>query len=685
MTADGAVMLASPFDDDAAVRAVSIDLSLRAADVAVRLADVLDRTCSEESGGTATADFLRSYARSIVPARPGAVTGPIDRLALRFRLQPDEVTLILLTGLADEHEGIASTFRALHPRGEPRPTVGLAFQILGGQGRERDVLRRRLIGGTATRAGLLRLGDGPFPERSLTLADQLWEALHGNDAWPSSLERVDIGPAPAGLEAWQSLPAVQRCGQALVSPEDRTLLVTAPDETIAISRIAALTHAAGLDAVAARVTADGAASALALAHAACRGAAAVLVMSNERDGGAAPLDLDQLPGPILVSAMAGGVRPVGLRPVVTLPLGPIGSDARRRAWRAALPDLAEHADDLAARHPLDPAVTAEIAVDVRSRQRLAGGLGELREISQVIRARAGITLPPGVVMATPDVSWDRLVLPESSGQVLRDAVSRLQHHATVLDDWGFVEHARAKRGVRLMFTGPPGTGKSLAAEVVATAVETDLLVVDVSQLVSKWIGETEKNLAGVFDVAERTQAVLLLDEADSLFTARTEVNDAHDRYANLQTAYLLQRLEQFEGLTVLATNLRQNIDQAFIRRIDYVVEFALPDVDLRHRLWLIHLPVTAPLAADLEHGLLAEMFPVPGAWIRNAAIGGAFLAAADGSEIAMSHVIRAMRREYDKAARPIPRHPDVDARTSEDPPDAHIGDDANSTAESRTR
>ena len=160
----------------------------------------------------------------------------------------------------------------------------------------------------------------------------------------------------------------------------------------------------------------------------------------------------------------------------------------------------------------------------------------------------------------------------------------------MLGDWHMLEQARASAGARVLLTGPPGTGKSLAAEAVAAAVGTDLLRVDTSQVVSKWIGETEKNLAAAFDVAERTQAVLFMDEADAIFGARTEVTDAHDRYANLETAYLLQRLDRFDGLLVLATNLRDNIDAAFLRRMDFVIDLPMPDVESRRQLWGLHLP-----------------------------------------------------------------------------------------------
>jgi len=209
----------------------------------------------------------------------------------------------------------------------------------------------------------------------------------------------------------------------------------------------------------------------------------------------------------------------------------------------------------------------------------------------------------------------------------------------------------------MLFAGPPGTGKTLAAEVMAHALGAHLLVVDISRVVSKWIGETEKNLAEVFDTAERVQAVLLFDEADALFGKRTEVSDAHDRYANLETAYLLARLERFDGLAILSTNLRQNIDAAFIRRLEFVVEFDEPGAEQREELWRCHLPANAPIAPDVRLSTLASLYPVVGAVIRNAAVAAAFRAASDGTAIGLSHFVQAVRREYQKAGRPFPGAP----------------------------
>jgi hypothetical protein len=639
----------------------SLLLSEQAADLARRVAALLLSTSSAESGGADAAGFFRRWADAAGGGHPGPERrGPLDHLVERFGLSTEERDLLLLAGLPEEHEGLASTFRLLHPRTDSRCTVGIAALVLGLE-EDRARLRRLLAAGPLVRHGLVQVtGDGTLYERSLVPADRLWDALHGHDAWPAGIRRVAVHGPVVGLEHWLNLPAARQAVSALRSAEDRTLLVPAGDDVVAVSRCVALAAAVERPLVGGHVNADDpAGAALVVAHAAARDAVPMLMLPVPAEGGPAPapsLDLQGMPGPVLVGAPPGSARPAGYRPVLVVPLGPIRPNDHRQAWRAAVPELAEQVSALAARHPIDPALTAQVAADVRSRQRLSGGTAELPEISGVIRARAGVSLPAGVDLATPSVQWSRLVLPDEPTAQLRDAVARLDHESLVLDDWGYLTGARADRGVRLLFTGPPGTGKSLAAEVVASAIGTDLLVVDVSRVVSKWIGETEKNLAAIFDVAERTQAVLLLDEADALFGMRTEISDAHDRYANLETAYLLQRLERFDGLAVLTTNLRQNIDPAFVRRMDFVVEFGLPDQPRRDQLWRLHLP-EATLADDVRVDLLARLYPVPGGWIRNAAIAAAFLAAPAGGPIHEYHLVRAMRREYAKAMRPFPGEP----------------------------
>jgi SpoVK/Ycf46/Vps4 family AAA+-type ATPase len=246
------------------------------------------------------------------------------------------------------------------------------------------------------------------------------------------------------------------------------------------------------------------------------------------------------------------------------------------------------------------------------------------------------------------------VLPGEQSQQLRESIDRLLHQARVLDEWGFLKSRSGARGVRLLLAGPPGTGKTLSAEVLARALGVDLLIVDISRVVSKWIGETEKNLEQAFDAAERSRAVLLFDEADALFGKRTEVSDAHDRYANLETAYLLTRLERFEGLAVMSTNMRHNIDPAFLRRMEYIVDFDEPGRAEREAIWRCHVPQHAPLDPDVEFAELAAMFPVVGGVIRNAAAAAAFRASAAERNIRQDDFVHSLRREYEKQGKAFP-------------------------------
>ncbi|MER6781476.1 hypothetical protein ABT331_31845, partial [Streptomyces sp. NPDC000659] len=373
---------------------ISRDLSRRAAEVAVRVADLLENLCSEEAGGESVA-FLRDWAASAAQraaatpvAHPPADT-PLDRLVHRFGLGSLETELVLFAGLPEEHEGLARTFRTMHPGGAPHPSVGLAGLLTdcaaraaarGGvraQAPDRVALRRLLHEGPAVRAGVLALtGEGPFHERSLTLADGLWEALHGHRARPAVLEEADPGPPVAGLDGWLELPETARAVAALRSRDPRILLVGARDETVGLSRCAALARAAGLGLFAARTRPeDPRAMGLLGLHAAVRDAVPLLVVAAPEGGAAGPVTpaVARIPGPLLVCAAPGTVRPGPHRPVLTVPVGPIGTADRRTAWRAALPEAPEQAPRLAARHPLDPALTAQVALDVHSRAALAPG------------------------------------------------------------------------------------------------------------------------------------------------------------------------------------------------------------------------------------------------------------------------------------------------------------------------
>lgn len=633
---------------------VSADLSARAGRVARAVADVLDERCTPESGAGAASAFLRDWADTAGPPARLLLETPLDRLVARFGLSEEEHDLLVLAGLPEEHEGLATTFRGLHPHGEPRPTIGLAALLLGGAPDERARLRRRVTCGPLVRHRLLRIeGHGPLFERSLATPDQLWSALHGCDAWPADVRRLPAEDPPPGLAAWLDRADVRACVAAL--RRDARVLLVVPHEDLAVGlgRCRAIAAAAGVPVAAASVAPDDEiAVSLVLVHAAARGAVPLFVLPDRPERAGAALALGDHPGPVLVTGAPGALVPCPDRAVLSIAAAPVPAASLRAAWSAALPGLAHDAARIAARHPLDPTVTAQLALDLA----VAGRDPDPAEVSAAVRNRTGVSLPSGAHLVSPEVDWSHLVLPDEAADQLRAAVDRLEQQSVVLDDWGLRASAQAGRGVRMLLTGPSGTGKSLAAAVLATAAGTDLMVVDVSRIVSKWLGETEKNLAATFEAAERTRAVLLLDEADALFGTRTEVSDAHDRYANLETAYLLQRVERFDGLVVLTTNLRQNIDPAFARRLDFVIELPLPDLVGRTRLWQRFLPPQV-LADGVDLDSLARLYPVPGGWIRNAAVAAAFGSAADGDPITQQRLVDAVRREYVKASTPFPGRP----------------------------
>jgi SpoVK/Ycf46/Vps4 family AAA+-type ATPase len=243
--------------------------------------------------------------------------------------------------------------------------------------------------------------------------------------------------------------------------------------------------------------------------------------------------------------------------------------------------------------------------------------------------------------------WDDLVLAPDLLDQVRAVVARVRHAHQVLEGWGFASKVARGGGVAALFSGPPGTGKTMVAGLIARELDLELYQVDLSKVVSKWVGETEKQLARIFEAAEAGHALLLFDEADALFARRTEVKSAVDRYANLEVNYLLQRIESFGGVTVLTTNLDTSIDPALKRRLAAHVVFWPPETEERARLWMSFLPPQAPFEGTLDAEALAEQFPeMTGANIRNAVVAAAFLAAGEGQAITQHHLERAGRGEY---------------------------------------
>jgi SpoVK/Ycf46/Vps4 family AAA+-type ATPase len=269
-------------------------------------------------------------------------------------------------------------------------------------------------------------------------------------------------------------------------------------------------------------------------------------------------------------------------------------------------------------------------------------------VGPAVRRLAGGHLDGLAVRVRPRRSWHDLVLPSDDERQLRELAARHRRREIVYDAWGFAPVGSS--GTVALFAGPSGTGKTLAAEVLAGELGLDLYKIDLSAVVSKYIGETEKNLERIFRAAAAGDLVLFFDEADALFGRRSEVSDARDRYANIEIAYLLQRLETYDGLVVLATNLQRNIDQAFLRRISVAIEFVVPEPAQRRAIWARSFSAGAP-CDDLDLDFLARQFKITGGVISNAALGAAFLAADEDTSIGMRHVVLALKREFQKLGR----------------------------------
>lgn len=248
----------------------------------------------------------------------------------------------------------------------------------------------------------------------------------------------------------------------------------------------------------------------------------------------------------------------------------------------------------------------------------------------------------------PHYTWKDIILPADRLEQLREICNHARYRGRVYDEWGFERKLSLGKGLNILFSGPSGTGKTMAAEIMAGELGQDVYKIDLSTVVSKYIGETEKNLARIFAEAETSNAILFFDEADALFGKRSEVRDAHDRYANIEIAYLLQKMDEYEGVVILATNLRKNMDEAFVRRMHFTVEFPLPGERDCLRIWEGIWPAQTPVSEALDLGLLAHRFELTGGNIRNVALAAAFLAVADGQVVDMSHLLHATQREYQK-------------------------------------
>jgi SpoVK/Ycf46/Vps4 family AAA+-type ATPase len=326
---------------------------------------------------------------------------------------------------------------------------------------------------------------------------------------------------------------------------------------------------------------------------------------------------------------------------------------RRELWSAyaskqalSLPESTFEA--LASRFVLTPSQIWQTLRSARERSLLQAKPGETPDLETLLdAARQQSDQALGrLAMKVPLVhTWDDLVLPPAKRRQVEQVANAIQNHALVYAEWGFGERVATGLGLKVLFTGSSGTGKTMTASVIARHLGLDLYKIDLSSVVSKYIGETEKNLDRIFRAARASNAILFFDEADALFGKRSEVKDAHDRYANIEVAYLLQKIEEHEGAVILASNLGKNIDTAFSRRMHYVVEFPLPDESHREQLWRRMFPAEAPLGKDVDFAFLSKQFPLPGGDIRNVVLDAAFLAAQDGRVVGMQHMVCALARQ----------------------------------------
>jgi ATP-dependent 26S proteasome regulatory subunit len=343
------------------------------------------------------------------------------------------------------------------------------------------------------------------------------------------------------------------------------------------------------------------------------------------------------------------------RPAITFDVPRPSTSEQRSVWQSALGAVAHRlngqVDVLVSQFSLNvPAIYAASAELLKD-----GALAEDSDLGSKLwdacRRQARSRLDDLALHITPAATWNDLVVPEQQRQILREIAAHVRQRLKVYETWGFAARGARGLGISVLFSGASGTGKTMAAEVLANELRLDLYRIDLSQVVSKYIGETEKNLRRVFDAAEEGGAILLFDEADAMFGKRSEVKDSHDRYANIEVSYLLQRMEAYRGLAILTTNMKSALDSAFLRRIRFIVQFPFPDVTQRAEIWRRIFPTSTP-TERLDIDRLARL-NVAGGNIRNIALNAAFLAADVDEPVRMSHLLRAARSEYTKIEKPL--------------------------------
>jgi hypothetical protein len=345
----------------------------------------------------------------------------------------------------------------------------------------------------------------------------------------------------------------------------------------------------------------------------------------------------------------------GERPIFQIPFEQPSGTERASLWEEALgpevPIDKETLRNLSSQFNLTSGQIENAVFSVRNKAGQTGKPFGAEDLFYAARQQSSHHLGQLAQKIEPRYTWTDIVLPSNEIDTLRDMVCMMRYRPIVLEEWGLARKLTANQGLSTLFTGEPGTGKTLAAQVIAAELQLDLYRIDLSNVVSKYIGETEKNLEKIFEEAESSNAILFFDEADAIFGRRSEVKDAHDRYANIEVGYLLQRMETHDGITILATNLSANMDEAFTRRLNFIVHFPFPDENQRLAIWKVLLPSTLPVEENINWQFLARAYPLAGGNIRNILVSSAFLAAQNRQKVNMKYLLQATRREMQKMGR----------------------------------
>jgi hypothetical protein len=584
----------------------------------------------------------------------------LRRLARTFGLSEHDVELLLIALAPDLDSRFERLYGYLHDDvSRRRASVGLWLELCRMEPAGGAAWRALAAGGPLVdgRLVVVEEPDRPFLTRSLRVPDRVAAFLVGADVPEAAIRDLVYECAAADPdEPALRLARVLAAGTRLAHVRERPATAAAPLGAAGL-RVAGLGVLA-LDLRRLRPDEDLAAvAALCAREARLTGAGVVagpLDALAARDAQAIRA-FAELPVPAVLHGSASWdpawSRQVPYRCEAEAP----AADERERLWAAELDGEFAGADPAAAVRPfrLTGEQVRRAASAARLQARAAGRAVTADDLRAGARAQNAAGLERLAQRIEPAVGFADLVLPGEVLEQLRELTVRARHRELVLGEWAMAGASSRRRGLTALFAGASGTGKTMAAEVLAREMGLDLYVVDLASVVDKYVGETEKNLDRIFAEAESVNGVLLFDEADALFGKRSDVSDAHDRYANVEVAYLLQRMELFEGIAILATNLRSNLDEAFARRLDALIDFPEPEEEDRLRLWRRCLGTAAPREPALDLEFLARAFRVSGGNIRNIVVAAAYAAAEDGAPIAMGHLVRATQREYRKLGRMV--------------------------------